>query len=642
MNLQCDELAEKLEWGARWSIALEIGGSLRYLHEECVDEPIVHKKFRASSIALSHGYSAMLYNLIHAEWLNGIFPPTKDLIFKYDESHFGDVYDYGKFLLELITGKCVRPVHDQGKDPMIEWALSLLENGELGKLMDCRLKETAGDTRMVRHMSHAALRCLKVDSDHKLSISELQSSQREAVIVAVDANRTKGSMEAVEWALKHVVKPGDIFLVLGVFTTDHHVKKNSCFPFKLLMGFGISGIRERIESVDHEEVDPVELGEEFERKRGQYQSSFQPLYRQCSKNEVRLVLKLAAGFCPARLTIKESHNLNTRWIVLDRIEFKLSSISLMRWSIALEIGGSLRYLHEECVDGPIVHKNVRASSVALSHGYSAMLCNFAHAEWLKGDIRPTKDLISKYDKLHFGDVHDYGKFLLELITGKCVSPVNDQGKDQSMIERALPLLENGEFGKLKDCRLREIAGDARMVRNMAHAALRCLKVDSDHKLTISEAVAIVLLQPDPFLNELTSMFEKSTEKGSVWVTFKRCMCTTSMKSKVQRNKMKTAGEEIDYRCLIRATLGNKTISTSVGPKEHQRFQSSYATVLKAHMTALKKRERKEKKKAAESDKKGGVKKPKRELSVNCNLLDMVLMILDESEGRFSQIYNHLF
>ncbi|KAL6183662.1 PREDICTED: signal recognition particle 14 kDa protein [Fragaria vesca subsp. vesca] len=116
---------------------------------------------------------------------------------------------------------------------------------------------------------------------------------------------------------------------------------------------------------------------------------------------------------------------------------------------------------------------------------------------------------------------------------------------------------------------------------------------------------MVLLQPDPFLNELTSMFEKSTEKGSVWVTFKR----SSLKSKVQRNKMKTAGQAIDYRCLIRATYGNKTISTSVGAKEHQRFQASYATVLKAHMTALKKRERKDKKKAAEK-KKGGAKKAK--------------------------------
>ncbi|RDY06240.1 Signal recognition particle 14 kDa protein [Mucuna pruriens] len=107
----------------------------------------------------------------------------------------------------------------------------------------------------------------------------------------------------------------------------------------------------------------------------------------------------------------------------------------------------------------------------------------------------------------------------------------------------------------------------------------------------------VLLQLDPFLNELTSMFERSTEKGSVWV---------------QRNKLLTSGEAIEYRCLIRATDGKKTISTSVGPKDHQRFQASYATILKAHMTALKKRERKDKKKPAETDKReGSSKRPKK-------------------------------
>ncbi|KAG4992451.1 hypothetical protein JHK82_025967 [Glycine max] len=149
---------------------------------------------------------------------------------------------------------------------------------------------------------------------------------------------------------------------------------------------------------------------------------------------------------------------------------------------------------------------------------------------------------------------------------------------------------------------------------------------------------MVLLQLDPFLNELTSMFERSTKLGSVWVTLKR----SSLKSKVQRNKLATAGEAIEYRCLIRATDGKKTISTSydegwdvtksrilfqhcgagfenlawgiatggekVGPKDHQRFQASYATILKAHMTALKKRERKDKKKPAEADKREGSSK----------------------------------
>ncbi|KAG6752354.1 hypothetical protein POTOM_044578 [Populus tomentosa] len=139
---------------------------------------------------------------------------------------------------------------------------------------------------------------------------------------------------------------------------------------------------------------------------------------------------------------------------------------------------------------------------------------------------------------------------------------------------------------------------------------------------------MVLLQLDPFLNELTTLYQNSTDKGSIWVTLKR----SSMKSKVQRNKMATNGEPIEYRCLIRATDGKKTISTSivpegkawltvslcflsgkVGARDHQRFQASYATILKAHMTALKKRERKDKKKAAEGDKKEGdvKKKPKR-------------------------------
>ncbi|KAL6527149.1 RNA-binding signal recognition particle subunit srp14 [Orobanche gracilis] len=114
----------------------------------------------------------------------------------------------------------------------------------------------------------------------------------------------------------------------------------------------------------------------------------------------------------------------------------------------------------------------------------------------------------------------------------------------------------------------------------------------------------VRLQPDPFLNELTNMFERTTEKGSVWVTLKH----SSDKSKVERNKMKTAGEKIEFKCLVRATDGKKNITTMVGPKDHQRFQSSYATILKAQMTSLKKRERKDKRKAADSEKKQDSKK----------------------------------
>ncbi|RWW37691.1 hypothetical protein BHE74_00057179 [Ensete ventricosum] len=106
------------------------------------------------------------------------------------------------------------------------------------------------------------------------------------------------------------------------------------------------------------------------------------------------------------------------------------------------------------------------------------------------------------------------------------------------------------------------------------------------------------------------MFERSTEKGSVWVTLKR----SSMKCKATRKKMETAGETIEYRCLVRATDAKKTISTTISARDYQKFQASYATVLKAHMNALKKRERKKKtaepeKKQASSKKSEPLKKP---------------------------------
>lgn len=90
------------------------------------------------------------------------------------------------------------------------------------------------------------------------------------------------------------------------------------------------------------------------------------------------------------------------------------------------------------------------------------------------------------------------------------------------------------------------------------------------------------------------MFEHTTEKGSVWVTLKHCKfillfisltsnfliqllfifkilivnylfnySSASDKSKVQRNEITSAGNELEYKCLVRATDGKKNISTLV-------------------------------------------------------------------------------
>ncbi|CAN1823437.1 Signal recognition particle 14 kDa protein [Linum perenne] len=55
------------------------------------------------------------------------------------------------------------------------------------------------------------------------------------------------------------------------------------------------------------------------------------------------------------------------------------------------------------------------------------------------------------------------------------------------------------------------------------------------------------------------MFGHGTEKGYVWDTLKRCKMVQSAKE----HKMASAGQPLEYRCLIRATDGKSTIPTSV-------------------------------------------------------------------------------
>lgn len=104
---------------------------------------------------------------------------------------------------------------------------------------------------------------------------------------------------------------------------------------------------------------------------------------------------------------------------------------------------------------------------------------------------------------------------------------------------------------------------------------------------------MVLLEADPFLNELTKLFQRTKKGGTVFVTMKR----TNMKPR----KGKKDYSALEYLCLIRATDGKRKISTTLPGKDCGKFQSSYSTILKAHMDSLKKREKTKAKKEA-SDK----------------------------------------
>lgn len=133
--------------------------------------------------------------------------------------------------------------------------------------------------------------------------------------MVMEENRDKrGNVEALNWALKHVVRPHDTVLVLGILR--EFGKHKSCLPF-LHIGISFSNLWEKMELTPHNEMTAMEMEEELEKKREEYQYRLQPFYSHCRKSEVTLEVKIVAGYKPRDITIEEARIFNSRWIVLD-------------------------------------------------------------------------------------------------------------------------------------------------------------------------------------------------------------------------------------------------------------------------------------------------------------------------------------
>ncbi|XP_064602348.1 signal recognition particle 14 kDa protein-like [Liolophura sinensis] len=101
---------------------------------------------------------------------------------------------------------------------------------------------------------------------------------------------------------------------------------------------------------------------------------------------------------------------------------------------------------------------------------------------------------------------------------------------------------------------------------------------------------MVLLENDTFLSELTRLFQKSRTSGSVVLTMKRYDGRTKPKPRPGRGGSQL--EPSEYKCLVRAQLANKKISTVITQKDVNRFQLAYANLLKGNMDGLKKKDKK--------------------------------------------------
>ncbi|KAI8072559.1 signal recognition particle, SRP9/SRP14 subunit [Gongronella butleri] len=112
------------------------------------------------------------------------------------------------------------------------------------------------------------------------------------------------------------------------------------------------------------------------------------------------------------------------------------------------------------------------------------------------------------------------------------------------------------------------------------------------------------VDPVTFTVELGKVYEQCKSAGQVSVTMKR-MTTQRLKmaNAVQKSLPKGAeqvlqGKSDRYPTIVRATYKNSKFSTLVTADDFEKFQAAYATVIRAYMDTLKKKERVKKNKKA--------------------------------------------
>ncbi|CAN6440551.1 unnamed protein product [Victoria cruziana] len=147
------ENAERLNWGARFNIALGTARGITYLHEECRD-CIVHCDIKPENILLDDNYNAKVSDFGLAKLINhkdhqyrtltsvrgtrGYLAP--EWLANLPITSKSDVYSFGMVLLEIISGRRNFDVSEEtGRKKFSSWAFEEFERGNFERIVDKRI-----------------------------------------------------------------------------------------------------------------------------------------------------------------------------------------------------------------------------------------------------------------------------------------------------------------------------------------------------------------------------------------------------------------------------------------------------------------------------------------------------------------------
>ncbi|KAF2301972.1 hypothetical protein GH714_031090 [Hevea brasiliensis] len=168
-----------------------------------------------------------------------------------------------------------------------------------------------------------------------------------------------------------------------------------------------------------------------------------------------------------------------------------------RQKVAVGAARGLRYLHEECRVGCIVHRDMRPNNILITHDFEPLVGDFGLARWQPdGDTGVETRVIGTFGYLapeyaqsgqitEKADVYSFGVVLVELVTGRKAVDLNRPKGQQCLTEWARPLLEEYAIDELIDPQLGNRYSEQE-VYCMLHAASLCIRRDPHSRPRMSQ------------------------------------------------------------------------------------------------------------------------------------------------------------
>ncbi|XP_023738380.2 inactive protein kinase SELMODRAFT_444075 [Lactuca sativa] len=191
-----------------------------------------------------------------------------------------------------------------------------------------------------------------------------------------------------------------------------------------------------------------------------------------------------------------------------------------RMKVACGAARALRYLHEDCRVGCIIHRDFRPNNILLTHDFKPMVGDFGLARWqVDGELEEETRIVGAFGYLapeytqtglitEKADVYAFGVVLLEILTGIKAIEFSRSSRQQYFPEWGRRLFTEGKLCmEMIDPKLGNMY-DVKEAEYVIHAACLCISSQPEQRPRMSKVLRI--LEGNFLVEKLDNGQEQST------------------------------------------------------------------------------------------------------------------------------------